>query len=994
MSHTFALFALLAGSSLLAAETPQIVDLQVQRHKDTTYFSVSLRPPAKLWLPDLRPTIVQTPSEGQRRHLARLPQLIPQDEGTAAVYCDVPLQPNFGADFSLHFIGKVHGQGKAQLLFTYPMKRDRPRDAKPTLAPPFLTETWGEIPVTLDFSRATKIAPCKGVRRAGTFPHGDLEGQWALAQVRQLAVFEAQAPESGFYPLARTLTGRKYQVKEESFVKRESPPRGQEFRRFYEMTTGAAALTESLALHRLREASGVGREKRTVAVDSLLGINVGEHPWQKMMAGKKPVAEPLAEWTPHDQYYVTFRSIRALLECGDLLDQWGGNILNAYKISGRDYQIRQRYEKQLCIQRTDLARTLGPAIIREVALTGSDPYLREGSDVTLIFHVTNRALFLAAVEPFIAETRKEFGDRLRESKSEHKGTTIENFVTPLREVSLHRAVVGDYVIFSNSPVAVRRVLDTHAGRYKSLAQSLDFRYMRTVFRRDDKQEDGFAFLSDAFIRQLVGPGSKIKEKRRLEALTSLRMVTDAALFAAWETGRLPTDHKTLLAESGLKPEEIETPEGKGVVWDGKQRVAISDAYNTLNFATPLLELPIDKVTEREERDYEEFRSDYLDLWRRYFDPVGMRLLLRDNRIRVETYILPLIDGAGYNALRQWTGDRTTTIDAATFSPKSLVQFTAHLAPHIFPNQWYARALGDQFVLRCDDSSLFRRLAKLWVRQELEAHDKTKWEDEVNNVFFQLPLSLGVRIGEQKKFVQLLKDAQGLFSRDNPEPLKPPYKGVTITRLPLDTKIPADHEEDAESTDGKKRFTPALYHAKIEGMWYASFSLDSIREEIDRSVDRREGQLTAKEKVKINSSIYVAPEAAFQASGALRAFLEWETHRRAVGNGPLWYALRRAGVVNVLDSDKSRQTALHYLGFVPVSSDNSPYHYNGQTDDLLNDRHGSLSRPMLHDRLSETSPLAQLLDQLRTLRVDLRFREDGVHTILTVDRVRARAKEAP
>ena len=62
--------------------------------------------------------------------------------------------------------------------------------------------------------------------------------------------------------------------------------------------------------------------------------------------------------------------------------------------------------------------------------------------------------------------------------------------------------------------------------------------MRTVFRADDKSEDGFLFLSDAFIRQLVGPASKIKEKRRLEALTSLYMLTNAALFTAWENGRV------------------------------------------------------------------------------------------------------------------------------------------------------------------------------------------------------------------------------------------------------------------------------------------------------------------------------------------------------------------------------------------------------------------------------------------------------------------------
>src|SRR5262249_61825868 len=118
---------------------------------------------------------------------------------------------------------------------------------------------------------------------------------------------------------------------------------------------------------------------------------------------------------------------------------------------------------------------------------------------------------------------------------------VESYVTPLREVSLHRASLGDFVVYANSLAGLQRVIDTHQGRHKALADSLDFQYMRTVFRLEDKQEDGFVFLSDAFIRQLVGPASKIKEKRRLEGQTSLYMTTHAALFAAWEPGKRPAE---------------------------------------------------------------------------------------------------------------------------------------------------------------------------------------------------------------------------------------------------------------------------------------------------------------------------------------------------------------------------------------------------------------------------------------------------------------------
>jgi hypothetical protein len=53
--------------------------------------------------------------------------------------------------------------------------------------------------------------------------------------------------------------------------------------------------------------------------------------------------------------------------------------------------------------------------------------------------------------------------------------------------------------------------------------------------------------------------------------------------------------------------------------------------------------------------------------------------------------------------------------------------------------------------------------------------------------------------------------------------------------------------------------------------------------------------------------------------------------------------------------------------------------------VVNERHGSFRKPTLHKTTAEGSPLNFLLDQLRSLRADLRFREDGIHTVLTLDR---------
>ena len=53
--------------------------------------------------------------------------------------------------------------------------------------------------------------------------------------------------------------------------------------------------------------------------------------------------------------------------------------------------------------------------------------------------------------------------------------------------------------------------------------------------------------------------------------------------------------------------------------------------------------------------------------------------------------------------------------------------------------------------------------------------------------------------------------------------------------------------------------------------------------------------------------------------------------------------------------------------------------------MVNERHGSFRKPTLQKTTAENSPLNFLLDQLKSVRADLRFREDGIHTVLTIER---------
>src|SRR5262249_50387326 len=143
----------------------------------------------------------------------------------------------------------------------------------------------------------------------------------------------------------------------------------------------------------------------------------------------------------------------------------------------------------------------------------------------------------------------------------------------------------------------------------------------------------------------------------------------------------------------------------------------------------------------------------------------------------------------------------------------------------------------------------------------------------------------------------------------------------------------------KDTPREKRIAPEYFHAQVAGVWYLSFSEDALREQIDRSLDGEKG--AKKDKADVNSSVYVAPEAAFRSMGAVRGYLEWETHRRALGSGLEWYALYRSGVLRGGATRQEKEAAaFRYFGYVPVSPDGADYRYSLSPPEVINQRHGT------------------------------------------------------
>lgn len=958
----------LFSGDLWAAEPPRVVSLRTQKVDGTTYFLARLDKPADLRLPTFD---TDKPfSEADRRKFARFPRLVPQDAATRTVYYrHRSTQP------ALSFAGQATGVGKARFVLLYPLAEEK-SDKPSTLTAVMKSAPMAEVAVELDFDKA-KVVPVPKVDPDDQHIHpDDLRSQWALHQGAHFAALEAQVLEFGFYGFAREATGRKYGVVAAPWVRRVTSDAEH---RLYEIATGADAIAETLQLHRMLQPESRPSTERTVAIADVPGVTVPEQPWDRLLAGKKPEVEPIAKLIPHDNYYLAFKSIRKFMEFGDWLDEWGTSAIRVYEVKSQDRQLRERYEKQLCLKSTALGKALGPLVVKSVAVTGHDPYVREGTDVTVIFHVTDKALFLAAVDGFIKEARKEHGERLHEGSKEYHGTKIEHFVTDLREVSLHRAILGDgeFAVYSNSPVGVRRVIDAHQGRSKRLADASDFRHLRTVFPLADKEEDGIVFLPDAFIRQLTGPASRIKEKRRLEALTSLHMVTNAAIFTAWETGKLPADHKAVLAGAGLRPTDIPVPEGKAVHWDADRQMAISDAYNTLHFATPLIELPIDKVTATEAQQYGSFRTEYEKLWRMYFDPIGLRLAIDDKRVHVETHILPLAASEQYQKLRQATGQGKFTFEPRT---GAIVDFQIG---------------GDsgRIGFSVDANAVLRDMVEALIRSE--AGEGNNLGQEYGRAFWKMAIGISVRdvfvtddVHEQ--LVGLLKQADLVKG----EPSVSRHKNVPIHRVPIsEEKYRAVMELVNFQTRNAppsgpigtlvailptREAPPALYVAVVDKVLHVSANEGLIKKLIEEAkADKKDRPGDA------SAGLYLSPA---NARDAMNLLLEYEGHTLALLNNQVLNCFYQAGLVPP-DASESVRTPIvrRFLGYIPVSPDGSEYRYDARLGEVVNNRHGSHRRPDWHGEVAKGSELAKLIDQVKSLRADLQFLENGLHAVVTIER---------
>ena len=96
-------------------------------------------------------------------------------------------------------------------------------------------------------------------------------------------------------------------------------------------------------------------------------------------------------------------------------------------------------------------------------------------------------------------------------------------------------------------------------------------------------------------------------------------------------------------------------------------------YGTLAFQTPIVEIPLDEVTQLEAQAYRAWRDGYQRNWRGTFDPIALRLAVRPaGRMAADLTVMPLIASSEYRPFISLVADAKLGPYAGDLHPESLV----------------------------------------------------------------------------------------------------------------------------------------------------------------------------------------------------------------------------------------------------------------------------------------------------------------------------------
>lgn len=433
----------------------------------------------------------------------------------------------------------------------------------------------------------------------------------------------------------------------------------------FNIFSGALAVQESLQLDAMTASTQADAGVATIATNSLQGPTVKSHPWEELLGGQTPDVSPLAMCVPADQLFVRFRSPSKLLQMQDLGEQYATYVTTQTKKRAYKANRIEEIQKQLALEVSPILSPVYDAAVAELAVTTSDLYFVDGNDITVIMQLRESRLLGAQLDMMLTNAMKANQHAVKQSGN-YLGVSYNHVHSPDRSVHVYSAFPKpDLHVRSNSLAAMQRTISTILGKeyqgktIEPLGATDEFKYIRTLMPLGDAAEDGIIYMSDAFIRKVIGPNQKLTQRARLICKSQLQMITFASLLYQTQYGQKPTSLEQLRARGCLgnadKPIELACPGGGNYTLADDGVRGCCSHHGSFHALKPANEVVRRQVTEQEAKEYQEFVQAYSQYWTTFFDPIAIRVQHDKKQTRVETIVLPLINNSIYQGLASSMG---------------------------------------------------------------------------------------------------------------------------------------------------------------------------------------------------------------------------------------------------------------------------------------------------------------------------------------------------
>jgi hypothetical protein len=912
-------FVALAGIILIAFAAPlpaQQPTVRTQETNGRTYFQIRLPAPNDSRIPRSQRQSIEKIA---LHDLGRYPRLISLDSISRSIAWYVSKDAK-----TLEFLGVVPAGSAGKFKLIYPTEtEDKPPQA-----------AWKEIELSIDWANAVKVDAPK-TARALSPADDDLEGRWASAWARELAIREQQS--SGALPLrlARQELCRQFHVA-------DPMPRAS-------LTTPGAPPT------------------RDIDIKEITPLEPMRYAWNELLAGREIAVEAVSRILPADFYYLRIRDDSG----AKLLNQirrWAKLAVALWDGTGRDVRIVERYLRQLALPVDEHGDFRLPRGVREAAITGSDWHFRMGADVTVVYSIQDPNTFRAEMDHALEQMRREFAAMLVQRKESYREFEIQIFETPSGEVRLHRVTLNDFVICSNSSAAIHRIIDTIRGQSPSIADAPEFRLLRTAFQPSALFESGLLFVPEAFLLQQLGPRRQILARRLVAELEQKQITRSTALFTAWNGGQSPK----------LPGEEFSVPLIERQI--DKISHDEDDFYQ--------------QFRERYRSEFSQFMAPFGVRLSAISSGVGVEAFVMSSRDADFWDGLRRHLGKGSVAresgkfpgtfARVVASVRMGEMDNARFK-NTLIKLGVdrkRLTEHF---DW----MGDGWKVHLSDGSALSRYIENELHVDLTAADLAISHDKRDErwLLAQLPVTLAIDIAKTLFFEGTIKRAKQIVAESFPkgltwETLPEKFQGKNLNRVLPTSAISLV----AFGKLLKPEESPGVFYANDGNVVVLAPSLETLKVGLVRELFPNRAREPQRERANAWLTVNLAESP--QASQALRQFLHRDSHRQALAAVALWQWLHDCGALSGKESRAQREAiAKRWLGFVPASFDQSEVRWDSDRHEVVNVVHGSSRHPALSADPNPMAPWLRTLTEFARVRGRMDIRPDGVLGAMAIERTK-------